>query len=66
MEIVSQAGGVPFVSKSHDGNGSDNNVFKQRCEGIIKEFAASQGPRYLVADSKLYTSENASNLAKLP
>jgi len=67
--MVSQDGGVPFMSKSHDGNASDNQVFKQRCEGIIKEFAASASsgiPRYLVADSKLYTSENAANLAKLP
>jgi len=64
--MVSQDGGVPFMSKSHDGNASDNNVFKQRSEGIIKEFAASEAPRYLIADSKLYTSENAANLAKLP
>ena len=54
------------MSKSHDGNASDNNVFKQRCEGLIKEFASSEMPRYLIADSKLYTSENAPNLAKLP
>jgi transposase len=64
--MVSQDGGIPFMSKSHDGNASDNNVFKERCEGLIKEFSASEMPRYLIADSKLYTSENASNLAKLP
>jgi len=64
--MVSQDGGVPFMSKSHDGNASDNNVFKERCAAIVKEFAASEGPRYLVADSKLYTSENAANLAHLP
>ena len=64
--MVSQDGGIPFMSKSHDGNSSDNNIFKQRCEGLIKEFGASEMPRYLIADSKLYTSENAPNLAKLP
>jgi transposase len=64
--MVSQDGGVPFMSKSHDGNASDNNVFRERCSAILKEFAASEGPRYLVADSKLYTSENAANLAYLP
>jgi len=64
--MVSQDGGVPFMSKSHDGNASDNNVFKQRCEDIIKEFSASEMPRYLVADSKLYTRENATNLVHLP
>ncbi len=64
--MVSQDGGVPFMSKSHDGNASDNNVFKQRCEGLIDEFSASESPRYLVADSKLYTQENAVNLVHLP
>jgi len=64
--MVSQDGGVPFMSKSHDGNASDNQVFKQRSEGLLKEFSASEAPRYLVADSKLYTQENAFNLAHLP
>jgi transposase len=64
--MVSQDGGVPFMSKSHDGNASDNNVFRERSSAIVKEFAASQGPRYLIADCKLYTSENAANLSHLP
>jgi transposase len=64
--MVSQDGGVPFVSKSWDGNASDNNVFKQRSAALLKEFAASHGPRYLIADSKLYTEKNAPNLANLP
>lgn len=64
--MVSQDGGVPFMSKSHDGNASDNNVFRERCASILKEFASSEGPRYLIADSKLYTSENAANLVHLP
>jgi transposase len=64
--MVSQDGGVPFVSKSWDGNASDNNVFKERSAALLKEFAASSGPRYLIADSKLYTEKNAPNLAHLP
>lgn len=64
--MVSQDGGVPFVSKSWDGNASDNEVFKARSEALIKEFEASEGPRYLVADAKLYTEANAPNLAHLP
>jgi len=64
--MVSQDGGVPFMSKSWDGNASDNNVFKQRSATLLKEFAASPAPRYLVADSKLYTQKNAPNLARLP
>ena len=64
--MVSQDGGVPFVSKSWDGNASDNKVFKERSAALLKEFSASPGPRYLVADSKLYTEKNAPNLARLP
>ena len=57
---VSQDGGVPFVSKSWDGNASDNEVFKARSAAVIQEFEASEGPRYLVADA------NVANLARLP
>ncbi len=64
--MVSQDGGVPFVSKSWDGNASDNAIFKERSAALLKEFAASSGPRYLIADSKLYTKKNAPNLAQLP
>ena len=32
--MVSQDGGVPFVSKSWDGNTSDTQVFQQRAEGV--------------------------------
>ena len=64
--MVSQDGGIPFVSKSWDGNASDNNVFKDRSAALLKEFAASPGPRYLIADSKLYTEKNAPNLVRLP
>ena len=64
--MVSQDGGVPFISRSWDGNASDNAVFKERCEVLIEQFKDSETPRYLVADSKLYTKKNASNLARLP
>jgi len=64
--IVSQDGGVPLVSKSWDGNSSDNEIFKARAKALIGQFKASKSPRYLIADSKLYTQENASNLACLP
>jgi len=39
--IVSQDGGVPFLSQSWDGNASDNAVFKERSKALIKEFKAS-------------------------
>jgi len=64
--MVSQDGGVPFLSQSWDGNASDTVVFKERCEALIVQFEASETPRYLIADAKLYTEANAPNLARLP
>src|SRR5467141_5216599 len=64
--MVSQDGGVPFLSQSWDGNASDTVVFKARCEALIAQFQASESPRYLIADAKLYTEANAPNLARLP
>ena len=64
--MVSQDGGVPFLSKSWDGNASDNAIFKERSAALLHEFAASSGPRYLIADSKVYTKKNAPNLVQLP
>src|SRR6266699_3425877 len=64
--IVSQDGGVPFLSQSWDGKASDTVVFKARCEALIAQFQASEPPRYLIADAKLYTEAKASNLVRLP
>ena len=63
--MVSQDGGVPFVSKSWDGNTSDTQVFQQRAEALIRAFKDTPIPRYLVADAKLYCEDNAVHLAKL-
>jgi len=63
--LVSQDGGVPLVSKSWDGNTSDTQVFKERAEALLKAFARSPAPPYLVADAKLYTEDTAPTLAKL-
>ncbi len=67
---------MPFISRSWDGNASDNDVFKERCGTLIEQFSNSETPRYLAeglacawhreADSKLYTKKNAYNLARLP
>ena len=64
--MVAQDGGVPLMSQSWDGNASDTVVFKERCEALLMQFAASETPRYLLADAKLYTEANAPNLARLP
>jgi transposase len=63
--MVSQDGGVPFVSKSWDGNTSDTQVFQKRAEALMRAFKDTPSPRYLVADAKLYCEDNAVHLAKL-
>jgi transposase len=62
--MVSQDGGVPFVSKSWDGNASDTKIFQERAEALLATLKHSPTPRYLVADSKLYTEDNAANLSQ--
>ena len=57
--MVSQDGGVPLVSKSWDGNTSDTQIFRERAQALITTFANSPTPRYLVADAKLYSEDNA-------
>lgn len=63
--MVSQDGGVPLVSKTWDGNASDSQVFQERAKALLSTFEHSPTPRYLVADSKLYSEENAKQLGKL-
>ncbi len=63
--MVSQDGGVPFVSKSWDGNGSDNVIFEKRAAALIDEFKASEAPRYLVGDSKLYHKKAKETLSQI-
>src|SRR3989442_6882222 len=63
--MVSQDGGVPFVSKSWDGNTSDTVIFQERAAALLATFQRSPTPRYVVADSKLYNEANAANLLAL-
>jgi transposase len=62
--MVSQDGGIPFMSKSWDGNTSDTQVFQQRAEALIRAFKDTPCPRYLVADAKLYCEDTAPHLAQ--
>lgn len=62
--MCSHDGGVPFLCKVCDGNGSDNAIFEARSKELIAQFESSEGPRYMIADSKLYTENNAVNLAQ--
>ena len=63
--MVSQDGGIPFLSQSWDGNTSDTRVFQQRAEALISVFKDTPTPRYLIADGKLYFEGNANHLAQL-
>jgi|RhiMetStandDraft_8_1073273.scaffolds.fasta_scaffold04517_1 transposase len=63
--MVSQDGGIPFVSKSWDGNTSDTRVFQERAEALMSAFKSTPIPRYLVADAKLYCEANAAHLVQL-
>jgi transposase len=63
--MVSQDGGVPFVSQSWDGNTSDTKIFQERAQALMATFKTAPSPRYLVADSKLYHEDNAANLHSL-
>lgn len=60
--IVAHDGDVPLALKMHSGNASDSVVFKNRCDELVKQFDSSQ---CLMADSKLYSSKNAENLARI-
>jgi transposase len=63
--MVSQDGGVPFVSKSWDGNTSDIQIFQERAQALMHAFTNSPSPRYLVADAKLSHEDNASSLQRI-
>ena len=63
--MVSQDGGVPLASKSWDGNASDSQIFHDRAEALLATLKASPTPRYLIADSKLYSEDNAAQLKQL-
>lgn len=63
--LVSQDGGIPLMMKSWDGNASDNKIFTERSALLIEHFNQTSSPRYLIADSKLYSEDNAQNLRQL-
>ncbi|OJW68805.1 MAG: hypothetical protein BGO68_04485 [Candidatus Amoebophilus sp. 36-38] len=63
--VTSQDGGIPLMMRCLDGNASDSKVFQTRCQHLLESFKQSEGPRYLVADSKLYHQDNKNNLAHI-
>jgi transposase len=63
--MVSPDGGVPFMSKSWDGHTADTQIFQERAAALIATFQRAPTPRYVVADSKFYTEDNATTLQAL-
>jgi transposase len=63
--MVSQDGGVPLASKNWDGNASDSQIFQERAQALLSTFKDSPSPRYLIADSKLYSQDHAADLKPL-
>jgi transposase len=61
---VSQAGGVPLVSKRWAGNPSDTQVLQQRAEAVLRACKDTPTPRDLVADAQLSCEANAVHLAQ--
>jgi len=53
------------MMKSWDGNAPDNKIFTERSTMLIEHFKQTSTPRYLIADSKLYSEGNAQNLKQL-
>lgn len=62
--VVSQDGGIPWVTKTWSGNTSDTVILRERAINLMKEFAKS-GSRIFVGDSKLYNSKTAPTLNKI-
>jgi len=63
--MVTQDGGIPILGQCLSGNSSDNKVFENRSKALIEQFKAGDTTKYLVADCKLYSKQNAENLKQL-
>jgi transposase len=60
--LVTGDGGIPIASKSWGGNESDNKIFKERAKELKSALLKGDWSGIIVADSKLYTKENAESL----
>jgi transposase len=56
--IVAQDGGIPFITKTWDGNASDTIIFRERAKTLINDFKKN-GDFYAVFDSKMYAQKSA-------
>ncbi|WP_425430026.1 IS1634 family transposase, partial [Desulfamplus magnetovallimortis] len=63
--VVTQDGAIPFICQCHDGNASDNTVFKDRVAGFVEQIKKGSQPTCVVMDSKGYTEKNSEHLKKI-
>jgi transposase len=63
--MVSQDGGIPWVSQRWDGTTSDIGVFQARTQALLAAFQHAPRPRYVIADSQLYHEDHAIHLRLL-
>jgi transposase len=62
---VTQDGGIPFICRCHDGNASDNTVFKDRIAAFVEQIKKGGQPTVIVMDSKGYSEKNAEFLKQI-
>jgi hypothetical protein len=46
-------------------NPGECEIFQERAQALMATFQSAPSPRYVVADAKLYSEDNAANLKKL-
>jgi transposase len=63
--MVSQDGGVPWVSKRWDGTTADTQIFQERAAALMRAFKTTPRPRSLVADAQLSCEDTAPQRATL-
>lgn len=60
--MVSQDGGVPFVSNRWDGKASDTQMCQERAAALMATLKRAPTPRYLVAEAQRSHEDHAANL----
>jgi transposase len=66
VELVSaRDGGIPLATKMWSGNTSDSKILTARAKNLVELFKQSKETHCFVADSKVYSQENATNLLRI-
>lgn len=63
--VVSRDSGIPLAIKTWSGNKSDSKILADRAKELVDIFRESEGNNCFIADSKVYSKENAPNLLRI-